>query len=276
MNVTEDTHARVPLAAVRRALGALTPLGWRHLALQVGIFEALGGLYALTGVYGRREVSAAISNSKAILDTEQNLGLAFEAPLQGWVLQGPHVLQVVANETYFSCQFAVSTAFLLWVYARRTTYFGAVRDALVAANLVALAVAIAFPAAPPRLVRGSGIVDTLETDSVNMHSGLIDALNNAYSAMPSLHASYALVLGVAGVALTRRRWVRAIWALYPGLVFYSIIATGNHFVLDAVAGVAALAATPLVGRGSRALERRCSHSVMEQAPRVAARQGGAR
>ena len=40
------------------------------------------------------------------------------------------------------------------------------------------------------------------------------------------------------------------WALYPSLVVFSIIATANHFVLDAVAGatvaVAAGAVTTIV------------------------------
>ncbi len=73
--------------------------------------------------------------------------------------------------------------------------------------------------------------------------------------MPSLHASYAIVLGAAGFALARRRWVKLLWASYPVLVTYSIIATGNHFVLDAAAG-AALLATPLVDRAAWRLESR--------------------
>jgi hypothetical protein len=236
------------LHAVRRLARALTPLGWRDLALQITVFQVLGLLYALTGIYGRRQAATAVANSRGILDVERAIGIDWEASLQHWVLTGPQVLRDVANGTYFTCQFSISTAFLLWVYARHTSRYPLMRDALVAANVVALAVAIAFPAAPPRMVPGIGLADTLSADAVNMHSGVVEALNNAYSAMPSLHASYAVVLGIAGVALARRRWVRAVWAAYPALVFYSILATGNHFVLDAVAGVVALAATPLATR----------------------------
>jgi hypothetical protein len=237
--------------AARRLLRSLTPLGWRDLALQVAVFLVLGALYALTGIYGRREAQMAVANSRGILYLEHAIGLDWEASLQHAVLTGPRVLEDVANGTYFTCQFSISTAFLLWVYARHTTRYPLVRDALVAANVVALLVAIAYPAAPPRMVSHIGLIDTLDADAVNMHSSVVDALNNAYSAMPSLHASYAVVLGVAGVALARRRWVRAMWAAYPALVFYSIVATGNHFVLDAVAGVAALGATPLAAKSWR-------------------------
>ncbi len=241
--------------AARRLLRSLAPLGWRDLALQVAVFLVLGALYALTGIYGRREAEMAVANSRGILHLEHAIGVDWEAPLQHAVLAGPGVLQDVANETYFACQFWVSTVFLLWVYTRHTTRYRLVRDALVAANVVALLVAIAFPAAPPRMVSGTGLVDTLDAEAVNMHSSVVDALNNAYSAMPSLHASYAVVLGVAGVALARRWWVRATWAAYPALVFYSIVATGNHFVLDAVAGVAALGATPLATKSWRRAAR---------------------
>jgi membrane-associated phospholipid phosphatase len=80
---------------------------------------------------------------------------------------------------------------------------------------------------------------------VNHHSGAIASLANPYAAMPSLHTAYALIFGVSGVVLARRWWIRGMWALYPGLVVFSIIATANHFVLDAVAGatVAVLAGT---------------------------------
>ncbi len=185
------------------------------------------------------------------------------------MLRGPGILEEVANQTYFACQFAVTTVFLFWVYARHTRYFALVRDALIAANVVALALAIAFPAAPPRMVSGIGIADTLGQNSVNMQSGIVEALNNAYSAMPSLHASYAAVLGVAGAMLARRWWVRIVWALYPALVFYSIIATGNHFVLDGIAGVLALSATPVVTKITAALARQFSRVQPQPSPTMA-------
>jgi hypothetical protein len=216
----------------------------------------LGALYALTGIYGRREAVAAVADSRRIVHLEHVLGIAWESPIQHAVLAGPGLFRSVADLTYFSCQFLVSSVFLLWVYARHTARYALVRDALVAANVVALAVAIAYPAAPPRMVPGIGIRDTLDANAVNMHSSVVDALNNAYSAMPSLHASYAVVIGVAGVALTRSWWARAAWSLYPALVLYSILATGNHFVLDAAAGIVALAATPLAVQASRRASRR--------------------
>jgi hypothetical protein len=58
--------------------------------------------------------------------------------------------------------------------------------------------------------------------------------------MPSLHTCYALLIGISGVLLARHAITKAVWALYPGLVVFSIISTANHFILDAVGGATTL------------------------------------
>ena len=63
--------------------------------------------------------------------------------------------------------------------------------------------------------------------------------------MPSLHTAYAVLLGGVAAVLVTRPLIKALWAAYPTLVVFSIIATGNHFFLDALAGIllAAIALT---------------------------------
>jgi membrane-associated phospholipid phosphatase len=75
--------------------------------------------------------------------------------------------------------------------------------------------------------------------------------------MPSLHTATALLVGTSGVLLCRSLLGRAIWSLYPGLVFFSIVATANHFILDAIAGAGVfLVATALSLSLSRVLRGR--------------------
>ncbi len=231
----------------------LAPRGWPHFFLQVVLLGSFTFVYALSGLYGHRERQAAFANSRELERLERLIGIDWEHPLQHWVLHAPRIFLDIANYTYFNCQFTASTLFLLWAYARRNERFGLIRDALLAANYVSLIVLFVYPAAPPRLVPGGGFTDTLDANSVNLHSRFIDALNNPYSAMPSLHASYAIVVGVAGFSLTRRRWAKLVWALYPFLVVYSVVATGNHFLLDVIAGALALLATPVVSWASARL-----------------------
>lgn len=89
-----------------------------------------------------------------------------------------------------------------------------------------------------------GFVDTLaRTSFLNQGSEAVQIVANPYAAMPSLHAADALIIGLAMAFVVRRRWLKALWALWPALVVVSVLATGNHYWLDvaAGAGVASLA-----------------------------------
>lgn len=245
-------------SAEQRFPRLLAPRGWPDFFFQVALLGSFELVYALSGIYGRDRARVAVGNGRDVMHLEGLLGLSWEHGIQDWALAAPRVALEVANRMYFISQFWVSTVFLLWVYVRRTERFGVVRNALLAANAVSVLILFAYPTAPPRLVPGAGFVDTLNANAVNLHSSLIDALNNPYSAMPSLHASYAIVIGVAGVALSRSVWARCAWMLYPLVVAYSVIATGNHFVLDIVVGVAAPLGFLLVGRVEAAIARQRS------------------
>jgi membrane-associated phospholipid phosphatase len=83
--------------------------------------------------------------------------------------------------------------------------------------------------------------------------------------MPSLHTTYAIAIGVAGVVLARHAATKAVWALYPGLVVFSIVATANHFVLDAAAGALTLAFATGVAVAYRSRRRRARASAFEPA-----------
>ena len=83
-----------------------------------------------------------------------------------------------------------------------------------------------------------GFPDTLaEFGGLNHGSGLVELASNPYAAMPSLHAADALIVGLTMALVTRRWWAKAIWLLWPAWVWFSVMATGNHFWLDVVAGV---------------------------------------
>src|SRR4029453_7157225 len=106
-----------------------------------------------------------------------------------------------------------------------------VRNTLVVATGLALATYVIFPVAPPRLA-GLGLVDTVtHSAKVNLSSDLLGNLYNPFAAVPSLHFGYALLVGVTVAVLARRRWVRWVGAAYPPFMLFTIVATGNHFIL---------------------------------------------
>src|SRR5438132_575970 len=82
-----------------------------------------------------------------------------------------------------------------------------------------------------------GFVDTLANFAINHDSGIVRADANPYAAMPSLHAADALIIGVGLALIVRSRWLKTLWLLWPVWVWFSVIATGNHFWLDIVAGI---------------------------------------
>jgi len=224
---------------------SLLPRGPLDLARQIAIVSLFDIAYELSRVVATGGRSSALAHAHSVVDAERSLGIFHELSVQRFALHAPGIVLDIANWTYFNAQFTVTFAFLLWAYLRHTDRYTTIRNTIIAADAIGLIGYLAYPTAPPRMLTGLGFTDTLNQAAVNHHSGAIASLANPYAAMPSLHTAYALIFGVSGVVLARRRWIRGMWGLYPALVVFSIIATANHFVLDAVAGatVAVLAGT---------------------------------
>src|SRR5919204_297385 len=83
-----------------------------------------------------------------------------------------------------------------------------------------------------------GFIDTLDQfGGLNHGSGLVQLAANPYAAMPSLHAADALIVGVILASVVRNRIAKAVWLVWPPWVSFAVMATGNHFWLDVVAGM---------------------------------------
>lgn len=160
--------------------------------------------------------AVAARHAHGLLALEQRLHLAWEAPLQHALMPVMPALDVV----YLAAQFGVTGLFFLWLY--RHDDYARFRNAFLVATALSLVIAWRYPVAPPRLI---GLRDVLHLR--------VASVTDPLAAMPSLHAGWAVGVG-AGV--WRRSRVLAV--LYPALVILATLATGNHFVLDAAAGVA--------------------------------------
>ena len=105
-----------------------------------------------------------------------------------------------------------------------------------------------------------GFVDTLSgIGALNHGSGLVEYASNPYAAMPSLHAADALIVGVTLALVVRSRWAKAVWLVWPAWVWFCVMATGNHFVLDIVGGVIVAALAAVLIQSPR-IARRLRHS----------------
>ncbi|MFJ8019798.1 bifunctional glycosyltransferase 87/phosphatase PAP2 family protein [Streptomyces sp. NPDC096311] len=145
---------------------------------------------------------------------------------------------------YESFHFVVPLTVLGVLYARRPGDYRWARSALGFATLIALLGFWLFPLAPPRLMPGLGVIDTVHgvQDFSKPDYGTLTALTNQYAAMPSLHFGWSLWCGVVIVVLAPKWWMKALGLLHPLLTVSAIVATGNHWVLDAVGGAAVVGA----------------------------------
>ena len=139
-----------------------------------------------------------------------------------WVYQYAHLPLIIGT--------------MVWAFTQRREQWTFYRNWFLAMNFVAVLVFALLPTAPPRMIFTSGVAD------MNFLHGIRSAilengmLGNPFAAMPSLHFGYALFIGLTLYTLTRVRWVRYLGFVYAFVVFVTIVATGNHFIVDAIAG----------------------------------------
>jgi membrane-associated phospholipid phosphatase len=221
-------------AAERR----LPPRGWLDLFRQVLIWFGFVLAYQVARGVADRSPSVAFDNARAVIDFEHRATGLWELSLQSWT-ESFHVLGVLTSWTYWLSQFAVVGLSLLWVYFRRYEHFIKFRNLLMLANVLGLVGYVLLPTAPPRMFPELGFVDTLAAvGTANHGSALVELASNPYAAMPSLHAADSLIVGVTLAVLVKPLWLKALWLIWPAWVWFTVMATGNHFWLDIVAGIA--------------------------------------
>ncbi|MFL5944426.1 MAG: phosphatase PAP2 family protein [Gaiellaceae bacterium] len=242
------------LAAGRRFL----PRGYADFGLQVLIWFGFLLAYQVARGVADRDPATAFENGWRVIDIEQRLTGLGELTLQGWT-QSSHFLAELVSWTYWNSEFTVIGLTLLWVYLRRNEAFTRFRNTILLANGLGLIGYVLLPTAPPRFYSSIGFEDTLaQLGSLNHGSGLVELASNPYAAMPSLHAADALIVGLVLASVARHWPVKVLWLLWPLWVWFSVMATGNHFWLDVFAGVvlATIALAVIYRRQVRALVTR--------------------
>lgn len=229
----------------------LFPRGVIDVVLQVALFFAMYYAYrALRGIIDTPDVAAvAFENARNLIDIERSLGVFVEPSVQAWA-SSTGFLTDGASLLYVNAQTSVTVGALIYLYLRHNAQFYFVRNMFFVAFLIAVAGYLLYPTAPPRFFPEWGFFDAVAEFS-GVHStdpSLINELYNPYAAVPSMHICFALMIGVPLMKLAKIRPVRWFWGVYPVLVLFVIVVTGNHFIADAVlgaltAGIAALAAT---------------------------------
>ena len=192
-------------------------------------------------------LGAALSHAEGVLGLERSLGIDPELRLDRW-LASHHTLGLVVSDYYDNAHFVVTLGLLGWLWWRRADLYRPLRNVLVLTNVIAFVVFWLYPVAPPRMLTHDGFSDIVASTHAlgSWHTGALASAANQLAAMPSLHMAWAAWCTVALWRLSRSLWVRGLALLYPCMTALAVLATGNHYVLDVLAGLVTLAVAMLI------------------------------
>ncbi|MBO1333113.1 phosphatase PAP2 family protein [Streptomyces sp. VRA16 Mangrove soil] len=234
----------VPLVPVWRRVLSRPNLILELLLIRVGYSAYQQVRLAATGgtISGGR--ATAEEHGRQIHSIERFLHIDIEHWVNHAVVQHAAWLKDFFNFYYTSFHFVVPLSVLAFLYVRRPAEYRWARSALGFATLLALVGFWLYPLAPPRLMPGLGFIDTVHgvQDFSKPNYGTLTQLTNQYAAMPSLHFGWSLWCGIVIVVLARSWWVKAFGLVHPLCTVSAIVATGNHWVLDAVGGATVVGA----------------------------------
>jgi membrane-associated phospholipid phosphatase len=224
------------------------PKGGSDALLQLSLFVIADILYETVRGVAESNAATAFNNARGIVELEQSTGLFFEHGLQTWAM-GQRVLIDFANFMYVNSHFVMTTTVLVWLYLRHNERFYFVRNMFMIAMGLALVGYVLLPTAPPRFFPELGFVDTIAYYvNVKHDSGLVALFFNPYAAVPSMHVAFALMISIPTLLIVRSRTAKVLWALYPLVITFVVLVTGNHWFLDAVIGAVVAGTAALVAR----------------------------
>ena len=127
-------------------------------------------------------------------------------------------------------------AALIWLYHRNREVYRQLRSTVAGVWLIATPIFALYPVAPPGLA-GIGTTDTVSHGAGIALTGHSTLFYNPYAAVPSLHVGLAFAIGIAAAAAVRHRYAKVLALAWGPLVTLAVIATGNHYLFDATAGL---------------------------------------
>ncbi len=172
-----------------------------------------------------------------------------QAAAEAWHLEGWF-------DAYYLIGFGPTlVAVLVWLGFWHRAQYRVLRTWMLLSLAIASVLYWLVPTAPPRLVPGLDIGDTvgLAAHDTGSFAGI---KFNPYAAMPSMHVGWTLLIAIVAVRVCRHRVAKVAWALYPVAMVATVVATGNHYFVDAIVGAAvALVAVALCSPRVRSMLR---------------------
>jgi hypothetical protein len=208
-------------------------------AQESAVILGLFALWQYAGSFGVMGPDGALGRSEWIWHAERVAHLPSETAVQAVFLPHPLIVQFF-NYYYASLHFPVLVGTMIWLFVRHRDRYSAARTALVALTATCLLIQL-VPVAPPRMLPGTGMVDTAILYGQSVYSTTAGFNPDQLSAMPSVHVGWAVLVAIVVIRTSRSRW-RWLWVLYPAATTLIVVATANHFWADGIVAAALLLA----------------------------------
>ena len=209
---------------------------WKPHLVESGLIIGFYVLYLLT----RRLIfpqldQIGLQNAHRVVSLEKVIWIFWEPAWQAWTLEHAQFVVVVLNWVYVVTYWPIVLGVGLVLYIRNRPRFYYYRTVVAVSLVFALTVFAVFPVSPP-FVMTAYFVDTIQTLGPALYgSPEMAVFYNTNAAMPSLHFCWTVIVGVLCLR-SLPGTAKVLGILYPGVTFLAITITGNHFILDAVAG----------------------------------------
>jgi hypothetical protein len=196
---------------------------------------ALFALWQVANQLTRGHTSGGLNRGRAIWHAERVLHLPNERSVQDLILGHSHIVRA-ANYYYDTMHLTLMVVFLIWLWLRHRDRYPFYRNMIVAFTGMALLVQM-VSVAPPRLIGGTGMVDTAALYGQSVYATIGSGIADQYAAMPSIHVGWAVLIAFAVVSCSPSHW-RWCGPLHGVVTIFVVVATANHYWLDGVgAGV---------------------------------------
>ncbi|WP_300406568.1 phosphatase PAP2 family protein [Nocardioides sp.] len=209
--------------------------------IEFGTFGVLAVAYTVVRSLVTADPARAIAHAEWLASLQGELVRGLEEALNTWFV-GSTVVAVTACYLYAVLHYVATPAVFLLSRRHGGRLYWTGYWSLVVASGLAVLVYATFPVAPPRLTPSTGIVDVMREfadygwwgSAASAPRGIGDATNQ-YAAVPSMHFGWALWTSI-------QLWLmgggarRTLAVAYPLLMTVVVIGTGNHFLIDVLAG----------------------------------------
>ncbi len=214
---------------------SFAPSGGEDVFRQAIIMALCYVAYDVSRALAMGREAVAMANGIFFMNLEKALGIWWEPWIQARVSAFDPLMTALVY-LYQDIHLPMIIGSMVWLFTQRREHWTFYRNWFLALNFIAVLVFALLPTAPPRMIFTSGVADINFLHGVRsaiLENGL---LANPFAAMPSLHFGYALFIGIMLYTLAHGRWVRYLGFVYAAVVLLAIVATGNHFIIDALAG----------------------------------------